>query len=97
MVAYGASKGAIDGLVLPMARDLGKYGIRAAAIAPGIFWTPLAAQMPEKTQQRLVKDTPMGRHGTLEEFSQSVSFMIENSYVNGVSLRVDGAIVLSHL
>ena len=96
MVAYGASKGAIDGLVLPMARDLGKYGIRAAAIAPGIFWTPMATSLPKQIYERPIEDTPMGRHGTPDEFAHSVGFMIENSYVNGVSLRVDGAIVLSH-
>ena len=45
-IAYGASKGAINGIVLPMARDLGRYGIRAAAIAPGIFATPMGAKMP---------------------------------------------------
>ena len=47
-VAYGASKGAINGMVMPMARDLGKFGIRVAAIAPGIFQTPLAGHMSEK-------------------------------------------------
>lgn len=47
-VAYGASKGAINGMVMPMARDLGKFGIRVAAIAPGIFQTPMAGHMPEK-------------------------------------------------
>ena len=46
MVAYSASKGAINGLVLPMARDLGRYGIRAVAIAPGIFTTPMGANTP---------------------------------------------------
>jgi NAD(P)-dependent dehydrogenase (short-subunit alcohol dehydrogenase family) len=50
-------------MVLPMARDLGKYGIRVAAIAPGIFQTPMAGHMPEKVTQRLNADTPMGRPG----------------------------------
>ena len=96
-IAYGASKGAINGIVLPMARDLGKYGIRAAAIAPGIFATPMGAKMPKKVIDRLNADTPMGRPGTPEEFAHMACFCVENSYVNGVHLRIDGATKLSHL
>ena len=80
-----------------MARDLGKFGIRAAAVAPGIFATPMGAKMPKKVQDRLNADTPMGRPGKPAEFAHMVEFMIENSYVNGVSLRIDGATKLSHL
>ena len=96
-VAYGASKGAINGIVLPMARDLGRYNIRTAAIAPGIFGTPMALAMPKKVQDRLVMDTPMGRMGTPEEFAHMVGACIENGYINGQSLRLDGATRLSHL
>ena len=96
-IAYGASKGAINGIVLPMARDLGRYGIRAAAIAPGIFATPMGAKMPKKVQDRLNADTPMGRPGKPEEFAHMVGFCIENGYINGVHLRIDGATKLSHL
>ena len=96
-VAYGASKGAINGMMLPMARDLGRFGIRAAAIAPGIFKTPMSGHMPEKVTKRLNADTPMGRMGTPEEFAHFIGAMIENSYINGVSLRVDGAIKMSHM
>lgn len=80
-----------------MARDLGKFNIRVAAIAPGIFATPMGAKMPKKVQDRLNADTPMGRPGLPSEFAHMVSFMIENGYVNGVSLRLDGATKLSHL
>ena len=96
-IAYGASKGAINGIVLPMARDLGRYNIRVAAIAPGIFATPMGAKMPKKIQDRLNADTPMGRPGRPEEFAHMVGFCIENSYINGVSLRIDGATKMSHL
>eukprot|EP00806_Schmidingerella_arcuata_P000493 Macronucleus_1442.p1 GENE.Macronucleus_1442~~Macronucleus_1442.p1 ORF type:complete len:257 (+),score=67.65 Macronucleus_1442:1-771(+) len=95
--AYGASKGAINGIVLPMARDLGKLKIRVAAIAPGIFATPMGAKMPKKIQDRLNADTPMGRPGLPAEFAHMVGFCIENGYINGVSLRIDGATRLSHL
>ena len=61
--AYSATKGAVNGMVLPMARDLGKFGIRVLAIAPGIFHTPLAHNMPKSVTDRLNADTPMGRPG----------------------------------
>ncbi len=96
-VAYGASKGAINGMMMPMARDLGKFGIRVVAIAPGIFETPLVAAMPEKVKKILQKDTPMNRLGLPDEFAHFVKSCIENSYLNGVHLRIDGAAKLSNL
>ena len=57
-VAYSATKGALNGMTLPMARDLGKYGIRVAAIAPGIFETPLSGNMPQKVRDGLNAMTP---------------------------------------
>ena len=84
-------------MVLPMARDLGKFGIRVAAVAPGIFKTPLSHMMSKQVTDRLNADTPMGRMGLPDEFAHFVTAMIENSYVNGVSLRVDGAIKMSNL
>ena len=80
-----------------MARDLGKYGIRVTAIAPGIFDTPMGDLMPDKLRDRLKSDTPMGRLGTRDEFAHMVHFCIENGYINGVTLRLDGAIRLSHI
>ena len=71
-VAYGASKGAINGLVLPMARDLGRYNIRVVAIAPGIFDTPLGDVIPEPIKQGLRAATPMKRTGKPSEFGQFV-------------------------
>ena len=68
-IAYGASKGAINGLVLPMARDLGRFGIRCVAIAPGIIATPLYHLMNDKVKARLNRDTPMGRPGRPDEFA----------------------------
>jgi NAD(P)-dependent dehydrogenase (short-subunit alcohol dehydrogenase family) len=96
-VAYGATKGAINGMVVPMARDLGKFGIRVVAVAPGIFATPMGAAMPEKVQKRLAQDTPMARFGFPDEFSHFCGAIIENGYINGVSLRIDGATKLSNL
>ena len=74
-----------------MARDLGKYGIRVAAIAPGIFKTQMFDSMPKHYQERAGLVTPMGRPGLPHEFAHMVQFCIENGYINGVSLRIDGA------
>ena len=96
-VAYSSTKGAINGIVLPMARDLGKFGIRVVAIAPGIFMTPLSHMMSDKVLKVLNADTPLGRPGQPEEFSHFVKTIIENSYINGVHLRIDGGIKFSNL
>ena len=95
-MSYGASKGAINGMLLPMARDLGKYGIRVAAIAPGIFKTPMSHGFPQALNDHYAAMSPMGRAGTCAEFAHMVAFCIENSYVNGVRLRIDGATILAH-
>ena len=84
-------------MVMPMARDLGKFGIRVAAVAPGIFYTPMSHAMPKQVTDRLNADTPLGRMGQPAEFAHFTRAIIENSYVNGVSLRVDGAIKMSNL
>ena len=84
-------------MMLPMARDLGKYGIRAAAIAPGIFATPMGLGMSEKVKAGLLADTPLKRFGKPEEFAHFCGAMIENGYISGVSLRVDGATKLSNM
>lgn len=62
-VVYSASKGAIIGMTLPMARDLGKYGIRVMTVAPGIFMTPMGDHIPPKTLNELKSATPLGRPG----------------------------------
>ncbi len=80
-----------------MARDLGKFGIRVVAIAPGVFKTPLDRFIPQEIKEKLMRDTPMGRTGDPNEFADFVQTMVENNYINGVSLRIDGAIVMSYL
>ena len=80
-----------------MARDLGKFGIRCVAIAPGIFYTPLAKNMPKKVTDFLNSNTPMGRPGQPDEFAHFCQSCIENSYLNGVHLRIDGAIKMAHM
>ena len=83
-------------MIMPMARDLGRYNIRVLAIAPGIFETPLSSLMSQKVKDGLNANTPMGRMGQPDEFAHFVQAMIENSYLNGVPLRIDGATKFAH-
>ena len=96
-VAYAASKAALAGLVLPMARDLGRFGIRAVSIAPSIFETPLGDGFPEKVREVRLSETPMKRFGDPKEFAHLVGSVVENTYVNGVTLKINGATKLSNL
>lgn len=92
-VAYAASKGAIVGMTLPMARDLASYGIRVNTIAPGLFRTPLLAGLPEKVQQELGATVPFpSRLGDPAEYAQLVQSIVENRMINGETIRLDGAL-----
>ena len=92
---YAASKGGILALNLPLARDLAQWGIRVNAIAPGIMGTPMVVGMPEKVQEALVSNIQFPKRlGAPEEFGALAVHMIENSYINGETVRLDGAIRL---
>jgi NAD(P)-dependent dehydrogenase (short-subunit alcohol dehydrogenase family) len=91
--AYAASKAAIVGLTLPMARDLARSGIRVMTIAPGIFETPMLLGMPQDVQDALGKTVPFpSRLGRPDEYAQLVRAIIENIMLNGETIRLDGAI-----
>ena len=91
--AYAASKGGIVALALPMARDLASTGIRVNTIAPGIMGTPMLLGMPKKVQESLVDKIQFPkRMGAPSEFGRLAVHIIENSYINGESIRLDGAI-----
>ena len=91
--AYSASKAGIVGMTLPIARDLSSYGIRINAIAPGLFRTPMAAGLDDRVIEKLesLVEFPK-RLGRPEEFATLVALMIENEYINGEVIRLDGAI-----
>merc|ERR1712038_2170530 len=92
-VAYSASKGAIVGMTLPMARDLSTQGIRVVTIAPGLFDTPLLASLPEKVRAFLAKNVPNpSRLGDPDEYAHLVQHIILNTMMNGETIRLDGAI-----
>lgn len=91
--AYSASKGAIVGMTLPIARDLSKTGIRVCTIAPGLFETPLLAGLPEKVQKQLGATVPFpSRLGKPSEYALLVESIINNPMMNGEVIRVDGAL-----
>jgi NAD(P)-dependent dehydrogenase (short-subunit alcohol dehydrogenase family) len=91
--AYGASKAGVVGLTLPAARDLAPHGIRVVTIAPGIFWTPMLASLPQAAQDSLGKQVPFpSRLGRPEEYAELVSAIIANPMLNGETIRLDGAI-----
>ncbi|KAI4461615.1 short-chain dehydrogenase/reductase [Holotrichia oblita] len=91
--AYSASKGAIVGMTLPLARDLASQGIRVCTIAPGLFLTPLLENLPEKVIHFLEKSVPFPhRLGKPKEYAQLVQTIIENPMLNGEVIRLDGAL-----
>jgi NAD(P)-dependent dehydrogenase (short-subunit alcohol dehydrogenase family) len=91
--AYAASKGGVAAMTLPVARELARFGIRVLAIAPGLFKTPLLAGLPQETQDGLGKAIPFpARLGDPAEFAQLVIAMVENDYLNGEVVRLDGAL-----
>ena len=91
--AYSASKGGVLGLTLPVARDLAQEGIRVNTIMPGLFNTPLLQGAPDQVKQALAAQVPFPpRLGNPPEYASLALQMIENSYFNGESVRLDGAI-----
>jgi len=91
--AYAASKAAVAGMTLPMARDLSRSGIRVMTIAPGIFETPMLLGMPPEVQDALGKMVPFPpRLGKPDEYAQLAKAIIENVMLNGETIRLDGAI-----
>lgn len=90
--AYSASKGGVVAMTLPMARELARFGIRVMTVAPGIFWTPMVDGMPESVQQSLSASIPFpSRLGKPEEFADLVAYILGNTYLNGETIRLDGA------
>ena len=96
--AYSCSKGALNGLLMPMARDLGRFGIRTNAIAPYTFNTEMAQLMPQYLIDICESYCPLGRIGDADkEFTHFAQAIFENSFANGRSYRLDGGAILPYL
>jgi NAD(P)-dependent dehydrogenase (short-subunit alcohol dehydrogenase family) len=91
--AYSATKAAVSGMTLPIAREFAMFGIRVCSLAPGIFATPMLGAMPQDVQDSLGKQVPFPpRLGKPEEFAALVQTIFEVPYLNGETIRLDGAI-----
>jgi 3-hydroxyacyl-CoA dehydrogenase / 3-hydroxy-2-methylbutyryl-CoA dehydrogenase len=92
-IAYAASKGAIASMTLPLARDLSNMGVRVCTIAPGVFHTPMLASLPEKVRTLLGNMVPFPpRLGRSDDFAHMAQCIVENPYLNGEVIRLDGAL-----
>ncbi|MEJ2632475.1 MAG: SDR family NAD(P)-dependent oxidoreductase [Acidihalobacter sp.] len=91
--AYAASKGGLVSLTLPLARDLAQHGVRVCTIAPGLFLTPLLAELPTEVQDSLAASIPFPKRlGKPEEFAVLAAHIVENAALNGEVIRLDGAL-----
>ena len=91
--AYAASKGGVVALTLPLARDLSQFGVRVCTIAPGLFLTPLMAELPLPVQESLAASIPFPKRlGKPEEFAHLCAAIVENLSLNGEVIRLDGAL-----
>jgi 3-hydroxyacyl-CoA dehydrogenase / 3-hydroxy-2-methylbutyryl-CoA dehydrogenase len=92
-VAYSASKAAVAGMTLPIAREFADYGIRVVTIAPGLFETPMLAGLPDKARESLITQVPFPKRlGQPHEYAMLVQHIIENPLLNGETIRLDQAI-----
>jgi NAD(P)-dependent dehydrogenase (short-subunit alcohol dehydrogenase family) len=91
--AYAASKGGVASLTLPAARELAQFGVRVLAVAPGLFRTPLLERLPEEVRTVMGANCPFPKRlGEPEEFAALVAHCVENAYLNGEVIRLDGAL-----
>jgi NAD(P)-dependent dehydrogenase (short-subunit alcohol dehydrogenase family) len=92
-VAYSASKGGVHAITVPAARDLAQYGIRVNTIAPGVVDTPMLATVSEESRTTLANTVPFPKHlATADEYGALVVSIVEQDYLNGETIRLDGAL-----
>jgi len=93
--AYSASKGGVVAMTLPIARELAQFGVRVNSIAPGLFLTPMLLGLPQEAQDSLGRSVPYpARLGDPTEYAALAAFIVENPYLNGETIRIDGALRL---
>lgn len=94
--AYSASKGAISAMTLPVAREFAQSAIRVIAIAPGLFNTPMMEGLPEEVTTKIAAEVPFPKRlGEPTEYGMLVAQIVENPYLNGTNIRLDGAVRLA--
>jgi len=94
--AYSASKGGVVAMTLPIARELAQFGVRVNSIAPGLFLTPMLLGLPQEAQDSLGRSVPFpARFGDPAEFAALAAHIVENAYLNGETIRIDGALRLA--
>lgn len=92
-IAYATSKAGVAGMTLPAARDLAPVGIRVLTIAPGIFETPMLGLLPEEARQALLKNVVFPKRlGTPDDYAALAAHIVESSYLNGETIRIDAAL-----
>lgn len=92
-IAYGASKAGVHGMTLPAARDLSSVGVRVNTIAPGLFNTPMLASLPEKARESLAQSVVFPKRlGDPSEYAELVMTLVAHPYLNGETIRLDGAL-----
>lgn len=91
---YAAAKAGVAALTVTWAKELAKYNIRVAAIAPGVFGTDMVASMKPEALERMLKFVPMGRVGEVQEIAHTVNYLIENDFYTGRILEIDGGLRL---
>lgn len=93
--AYSAAKGGINSMTIAQAKELGPLGIRVAAIAPGFLDTPSTHRaMSDEALKKIKRNIPLRRLGTVEELAHAVQFVVDNSYVTGTIVELDGGLTL---
>ena len=91
---YAAAKAGVVALTTTWARELARYGIRSMAIAPGVFETEMVMSMKDDAKERITSAIPLQRTGRLDELANTIRYIIENDYVNGRTLELDGGLRL---
>ena len=92
-IAYSASKGGVHGMTVPAARDLAQFGIRVCTIAPGVIDTPMLAGVTDEYRAGLEAGVPFpSRLGRPDEYAQLAAMIVEHDYLNGETIRMDGAL-----
>ena len=91
---YRATKAALEALTMQFAFELGPRGVRVNAVAPGFIETPMTAEIPEATRDKILAQVSLGQFGTPESVASAVCHLIENDYINGAVIPVDGGMRL---